>query len=279
MMYLYMSMIVMTTSLIGMDISPTPALLIKEIIEAHFVPCLTLQEMSRLKRTCKGHRDMINTEALLEQKHSFALSYLFNNFSYDYRTLIISHYAVTDNRQMFQFLWNKEKKLRDDDVMYFDVDASELLGYCMSLYTKEYSTPQKIQQVRLQQLETTAWIGESNSRFGSFLKTILPGSGFNMWDVKIASSKKFLSFLSEKKETKNFKKKIIKYLCASQSIDLLLASMNGIIEPRAFKYVFEYSDRIFIEILREKDAFISFFPDKHGKTFYDYVRKYEFHPR
>jgi len=262
-----------TMSLAGMD-APSAPPLIKEIIDIYFIPCLTLQEMGRLKCTSKGNSAVIDVENLLQNNSSYAFHHFFNNFSYDKRTMTLGHYGLTKNKEMFSFLQNKEKELRDDDVMYFNPLAPDLLEYCMELHATEYSTPEKIQQVRVKQLQMAVLVGNNDdNRFGSFLKKILPRSGFNIWDIKIVTSKKLLSSLAAKQKTKKIRAKIIKDICTSQDADLLLAIMGGIIEPRALKYIFWFSEKLFIEALREKNAFIENVPDKYNKTFQDYQKK------
>jgi hypothetical protein len=275
-MYFLMLMVLISTSLSAMDKQLVPSL-INELLDTHFVSCVTLQEKSRLRCTCKGNMDLIITENFLYKDNSYALDHLFNKFPYDLRSKILAHYGLTKNRGMFTFLWNKEKELRDDDVMYFDADAPYLLEYCMALYAEKYSTREKIQGIRIQQLHTAiCWpVSSPDNRFSMFLKKILPGSGFNIWDIKIASSKKLLSRVAEKRKTRDYRKKVVEAICKSQDANLLLAIMGGRIEPRAFKYIFKYSEKLFIEALEEKDAFIKDAPDKYNKTFQYYQRSYD----
>ena len=259
------------TSLLGMDMPASP-LLIKDIVDTRIAPCMTLREISRLKRTCKEHNRIIDSEFFL-QKHPYALGRLFE-LSYDVRTIILAHYGVAKNNEMFSFLWDKEKELRDDDhVMSSNTMADLPLDYCMQKYGQEYSTRKKIEKIRVKQLSFALWAG-STSVPSRFLKKILPGSGFNIWDIHIASSKKPLSSLSAKRKTKRIRENIIKTVCGLRDADLLLAIMGGIIEPRALRHIFKWSDRSFINDLIAKDAFITNIGDKHGNTFYYYQYLY-----
>jgi hypothetical protein len=257
-----------------MDMPSAPCL-IKEIIDTQFVPCMTLQEMSRLKRTCKEHNDIIDTENLLKNNDSYALDHIFKNFPYDFRSRVLAHYGLTKkNNEAFTFLWNKEKDLRNNDIVHFNnypADFSE--EFLMELYAKVYSNPKKLQKLRLWQIEWAATLGGDNT-FSEFLKRILPGSGFNIWNINIASSKKLLSFVVPKRESKRLRKKIIASVCESQDVDLLLAIMGGYIEPRALRHVFYCSEATLIEALREKNASIEDVPDKKGRSFSYYQRNH-----
>lgn len=265
MLYFFMIIVLTVTSLIGMDGSSAP-LLIKEVIEDKIGPCLTLQEISRLKCTSKEHNKVVDTESFLKNNR-YALDHLFNDFPYDFRSKILGHFAITKNSHMFIFLRNKEKDLRNLDIFdlhNFPEDYSK--EHLMELCAKIYSSREELQKIRLWQIEQAAQSG-SNSTFAEFLKKILPGSGFNIWDITFVSSKKNLSEWQTKQKTKKCRKKIVKAVCASRDADLLLAIMGGIIEPRSLKYVFKYGSRFLIEALCEKDAFIQGVADKHGKAF------------
>ena len=266
MIYYLVFILLMTTSLMSMDM-PTSAFLIKEIIDAYFVPCMTLQEMSRLKRTCKEHNNIIDTENLFQNKNSYAFHHLVNKCSYDSRTIILAHCSLTKNNQMFEFLWDKEKDLRDIDFIKYLYNPTHVpLTKRMNVYAEHYSTPEKIQKIRLEEIMMAARLGRDNA-FSVLLKKILPGSGFNIWDITWTSSKKILAEWHTNKKTKKHRKKIVRAVCAAQDADLLLAIMGGCIEPRALKSVFHWSEKFLIQALIEKDAFIKNVPDEAGKAF------------
>lgn len=256
----------MNISLIGMDSAPT-VFLTKEIIHYQIMPRITLQEMSRLKSTCKIYNGFIDTEKpfpLVEPCHFYSLKHLFDECHYDVRTKVLVHYAKTKNGAMFDFLWNQEKDLRDiDTVKIFKGELWQKNK--MQLYGNEYSTLKKIQKVRVTQIWRATHYGKNNL-ICVFLKKILPNSGFNIFNVKYCARSKYSIHYSW-----NYVRSIFKAVCEFEDVDLLLAIVDGIIEPRALKYIFYYSEKLFIESLRAKEAFVENVPDKYGRYFAYYM--------
>src|SRR5437762_13860803 len=109
MIYWLMLIVLITTSLIGMDmLLPLTPKLSPDIIDNHFLAYMTLQEVSRFKRTCKDYSGVPNITPLRLLKCSESLNHIFSNYPYDSRTMILAHCGLVKDKEMFEFLWDKE---------------------------------------------------------------------------------------------------------------------------------------------------------------------------
>lgn len=276
----FMVLFMINTHLFCMDPIPS-SFLAKQVVDSHIMPQISLQEMSRFKRTCNWYNECIDTEkfcplsgCLLPCDHkcaSYACSIL-HACHYDIRTKVLAHYAETKNLILFKHIWGQEGTLRDDDIKgLILVKEKELIfpnqSNIMNYYRRYYSDHNKIEQVRYAHvchLVSARW-----KMYGGLslylLKETAAGSRFNIIDAVARRCKHPL------KKKSHTLRKIFKSICSWQDTNLLLALLDGIIEPRALKHVFYSSQKTFIDALREKNAFIEGVPDKDGRTVDYYV--------
>ena len=252
-MYRYVFTVSITMSLIGMDTPPVP-LLVKDLIKHQFVPHLTLQEMSRFNRICKGYKNYFD----LEKEYSLYACARLQELPYDTRTKILAHYKKTKNKAMFDFVYKWDREIRSLE--------RELVDQYAPIRYKKYRTIKKIHKQRFEQLELALrW---NNKKELSILKMILQGSSFNIFNVKYR--KKMVRLMCDCCTLRC----LFSAICSHDDVDLLLITLGGIIEPRAFKYVFDYAGSSLMKNLIAKNAFIEGVPDKRGRDYGFYKQNY-----
>lgn len=230
-----------------MDTQEAGPFLTKDIIDARIKPRFSLQDMSRFSRTCKAYSQLINLRNISPEDP--ICDYL-KTLPYDTLTRLLGHCEITKNKEMFDFVRSWHAEIRDQDETMFRKSYQKIKGlYIVRSYKKCVS----VEYVQKQRLKQLVGLYEPHKKRVDLLKTILQGSSFNILDHAQYCKKKSKGVFGY--PCYEFKR-ILFYICCYDDPDLWLSVLGGVIESRAFKYIFAYAGNDVIDELQKRNAFI-----------------------
>lgn len=234
--------------------------LTKDIFDQKIKPLMVLQEMSRFARTCKAYDAMINWRNIFPQDPRCA--YL-KTIPYDTLTRFLGYCEITKNKKMFDFVRSWHAGIRDQDEKVLSVCSKKRKGFKFVNSYKKCVSAKYVQKKRLGQLVELCRPDEKRA---VLLKTVLRGSSFNVFD----SIEKY--WRVEKWGRNSFDNQLSRllfFICCYDDPDLWLAVLGGVIEPRAFGYVFYYAGDQVLDELRKRKVFIKAIDEQgHSAGYY-----------
>lgn len=190
-------------------------------------PSLSLQDMGRFNSTCKQYRknrfDLENICACDTVYCSTGICIQLRRLPYDTLTKVLAHYKMTKNEKMFNHVREWNGTMRFTDEKSFGVK-----------YDKHYISTEKIQEQRWNQL----WSCREKESELILLTRILSKSSFNIFDVAKKHPKKHVKDTGDTCTMQS----LVSQLCSYNRVELLLVSLGGKIEPRAFRHIFNDSN-------------------------------------
>jgi hypothetical protein len=268
--------IVCLTSLYSMDQKPlifcgfSPLLIPREVIELIKFD-LTFQDIGRLKRVNKIARRYWDTENIcpcLEIKCNTVACNRLAKCNYDTRTKVLAHYGKTRNLLMFQHVWEMDKDIRDIELLWEPsvgaVDRDVTIQHKMSKYRNDYCSSKKIEKRNLKRLVQALNYHREDI---PHIQHLLSQTNFNIFD----SAKEYRKKMVRITLSTYCLRSIFRRACSLEDPDLILAMLGGIIEPRAFKYLFAYASLELLGMLIDKNVIMVYGLDKRQKSFFDYM--------
>lgn len=234
-------------SLYCMDKPEVSVFLPKDIIDAQIKLRFSLQDMSRFSRTCKTYSEMIN---LRDISPGDPICDYLKTLPYDILTRFLGHCEIIQNKKMFDFVRSWHAEIRDQDETMFRKSYRKKKRFKIE---KSYEQCVSVEYVQKQRLNQLVGLCESGKKRVSLLKTILQGSSFNILDHAQYCKKKSKGVFGYPCYEL---KRILFYISCYEDPDLWLAVLGGVIEPRAFKYIFAYAGNDVIGELLKRKAFI-----------------------
>jgi len=219
----------------------------KDIIDTRIKPRLSLQDMSWFSRTCKTYSQLINLRNISPED---PICVYLKTLPYDTLTRLLGHCEITENKEMFDFVRSWHVKIRDQDE---------------KMVRKGYKKCVSVQYVQKQRLKQLTGLSQPDRERAELLKTVLRGSSFNILD--------YVQYCKKKSKGWNGYpcyelKRILFYICCYDDPDLWLAVLGGVIEPRAFKYIFDYAGNDVVNELQKRKSFIRGIDERGGTLEY-----------
>lgn len=200
---------------------------------------------------------------------------------YNTGTEALAHYDQMQNKAMFKHIWHFDAVTRKHDALFLlGLNNSDNL---LDEYPKFYGTVEERHKIYCKQLIESLPFGEKFFLYSvdtgelvemnstrkikkDLLKKILPGTGFNIYES---------SYRKERARTNGFycMRKILPTISLAGDIDLLLAVIDGYVQPRMFKSIYKYLHCKMLQKLHEMGAMPPHVTDKHGKTADDYYNE------